>query len=49
MRWKKAATYKKLFKLLIDREIKSQDLAKKAMIIGYTYASPRRSPSGRCG
>ena len=32
MRWKMAASYKKLFKLLIDREMKSKELAAKAGI-----------------
>ena len=32
MRWKMAASYKKLFKMLIDREMKSKDLAAKAGI-----------------
>ena len=32
MRWNMAASSKKLFKLLIDREMKSKDLAAKAGI-----------------
>ena len=32
MRWKMAASYKKLFKLLIDREMKSKELAAKSGI-----------------
>ena len=33
-----AASYKKLFKMLIDREMKSKDLAKKAVISIATLA-----------
>ena len=38
MRWKMAASYKKLFKMLIDREMKSKDLAAKAGISSATLA-----------
>ncbi len=37
-----AASYKKLFKLLIDREIKIKDLAKKAGISQATLAKMKR-------
>ena len=38
MRWKMAASYKKLFKMLIDREMKSKDLAAKAGVSTVTLA-----------
>ena len=38
MRWKMAASYKKLFKMLIDREMKSKDLAAKAGVSPATLA-----------
>ena len=37
-----AASYKKLFKLLIDREMKSKDLAEKAGISPATLAKMKR-------
>ena len=42
MRWKMAASYKKLFKMLIDREMKSQDLAAKAGISPATLAKMKK-------
>ena len=42
MRWKMAASYKKLFKLLIDREMKSKDLAEKAGISPATLAKMKK-------
>ena len=42
MRWKMAASYKKLFKMLIDREMKSKDLAAKAGISPATLAKMKR-------
>ena len=42
MRWKMAASYKKLFKMLIDREMKSKDLAEKAGISPATLAKMKR-------
>ena len=42
MRWKMAASYKKLFKMLIDREMKSKDLAAKAGISTATLAKMRK-------
>ena len=42
MRWKMAASYKKLFKLLIDREMKSKDLAAKAGISPATLAKMKK-------
>ena len=41
-RWKMAASYKKLFKLLIDREMKSKDLAEKAGISPATLAKMKK-------
>ena len=37
-----AASYKKLFKLLIDREMKSKDLAEKAGISSATLAKMKK-------
>ena len=42
MRWKMAASYKKLFKILIDREMKSKDLAAKAGISSATLAKMKK-------
>jgi DNA-binding Xre family transcriptional regulator len=42
MRWKMAASYKKLFKMLIDREMKSKDLAAKAGISQATLAKMKK-------
>ena len=42
MRWKMAASYKKLFKLLIDREMKSKDLAAKAGVSPATLAKMKK-------
>ena len=42
MRWKMAASYKKLFKILIDREMKSKDLAEKAGISPATLAKMKK-------
>ena len=42
MRWNMAASYKKLFKLLIDREMKSKDLAAKAGISQATLAKMKK-------
>jgi DNA-binding Xre family transcriptional regulator len=42
MRWKMAASYKKLFKLLIDREMKSKDLAAKAGVSTVTLAKMKK-------
>ena len=42
MRWKMAASYKKLFKLMIDREIKNKDLAAKAGISPTTLAKMKK-------
>lgn len=42
MRWKMAASYKKLFKLLIDCEMKSKELAAKAGIIPATLAKMKK-------
>ena len=42
MRWKMAASYKKLFKLMIDREIKSKDLAAQAGISPTTLAKMKK-------
>ena len=42
MRWKMAASYKKLFKMLIDREMKSKDLAAKAGISPATIAKMKK-------
>lgn len=42
MRWKMAASYKKLFKLLIDREMKSKELATKAGISPATLAKMKK-------
>ena len=42
MRWKMAASYKKLFKLLIDREMKSKDLATKAGVSQATIAKLKK-------
>ena len=42
MRWKMAASYKKLFKMLIDREMKSKDLATKAGISPATLAKMKK-------
>ena len=42
MRWKMAATCKKLFKILIDREMKSKDLAAKAGISPATLAKMKK-------
>ena len=42
MRWNMAASYKKLFKMLIDREMKSKDLAAKAGISPATLAKMKK-------
>ena len=42
MRWKMAASYKKLFKMLIVREMKSKDLAAKAGISPATLAKMKK-------
>ena len=42
MRWKMAASYKKLFKMLIDREMKSKELAEKAGISPATLAKMKK-------
>ena len=42
MRWKMAASYKILFKMLIDREMKSKDLAAKAGISPATLAKMKK-------
>ena len=42
MRWKMAASYKKLFKILIDRDMKSKDLAAKAGISPATLAKMKK-------
>ena len=42
MRWKMAASYKKLFKMLIDREMKSKDLAAKAGVSQATLAKMKK-------
>ena len=42
MRWQMAASYKKLFKMLIDREMKSKDLAAKAGISQATLAKMKK-------
>ena len=42
MRWNMAASYKKLFKMLIDREMKSKDLAAKAGISQATLAKMKK-------
>ena len=42
MRWNMAASYKKLFKLLIDREMKSKELAAKAGISPATLAKTKK-------
>ena len=42
MWWKMAASYKKLFKMLIDREMKSKDLAAKAGISPATLAKMKK-------
>ena len=42
MRWEMAASYKKLFKMLIDREMKSKDLAAKAGISPATLAKMKK-------
>ena len=42
MWWNMAASYKKLFKMLIDREMKSKDLAAKAGISPATLAKMKR-------
>ena len=42
MRWKMAASYKKLFKMLIDREMKSKDLAAKAGISPATLTKMKK-------
>ena len=42
MRWNMAASYKKLFKLLIDREMKSKELASKAGISPATLAKMKK-------
>ena len=42
MRWNMAASYKKLFKLLIDREMKSKDLAARAGISPATLAKMKK-------
>ena len=45
MRWKMAASYKKLFKMLIDREMKSKDLAAKAGVSPATLAKMKKDGS----
>ena len=47
MRWEMAASYKKLFKLLIDREMKSKDLAEKAGISPATLAKMKKRRRNR--
>ena len=42
MRWKMAASYKKIFKILIYREMKSKDLASKAGISPATLAKMKK-------
>ena len=42
MRWKMAASYKKLFKMLIDREMKSKDLSAKAGVSTATLAKMKK-------
>ena len=42
MRWNMAASYKKLFKLLIDREMKSKELSAKAGISSATLAKMKK-------
>ena len=42
MRWNMAASSKKLFKLLIDREMKSKELAAKAGISPATLAKMKK-------
>ena len=42
MRWNMAASYKKLFKLLIDREMKSKELAAKAGISPATITKMKK-------
>ena len=42
MRWKMAASYKKLFKMLIDREMKSKELAERAGISPATLAKMKK-------
>ena len=42
MRWKMAASYKKLFKMLIDREMKSKELAALAGISPATLAKMKK-------
>ena len=42
MRCKMAASYKKLFKMLIDREMKSKDLAAKAGVSPATLAKMKK-------
>ena len=42
MRWEMAASYKKLFKMLIDREMKSKELAAKAGISPATLAKMKK-------
>ena len=42
MRWNMAASYKKLFKMLIDREMKSKELAEKAGISPATLAKMKK-------
>ena len=42
MRWKMAASYKKLFKMLIDREMKSKDLAAKAGVSPATLTKMKK-------
>ena len=42
MRWIMAASYKKLFKLLIDREMKSKELAALAKVSPATIAKMKK-------
>ena len=42
MRWKMAASYKKLFKFLIDREMKGKELAGQAGISTATLAKMKK-------
>ena len=42
MRWNMAASYKKLFKLLIDREMKSKELAALAKVSPATIAKMKK-------
>ena len=42
MRWKMAASYKKLFKMLIDREMRSKDLATKAGVSQATLTKMKK-------